>query len=186
MNELLYRFASWIGEMPVSTGLHESFYMYNWIESTHVMFLMLSLGMLLLIDLRMLGWIMPNVPASRIASRLGWPMAIGFSVMVITGVLLFIAIPVRTTQSIWFRIKFIMLIAAAINAFLFHRHLNASVATWDTAPVPPTRTRVAAATSLCLWAVIVTCGRFIAYDWYDCDNADNPDFIIWAAGCNVQ
>jgi hypothetical protein len=26
------------------------------------------------------------------------------------------------------------------------------------------------------------CGRFIAYDWYDCGK-DNSPFIDWAAGC---
>ena len=36
----------------------------------------------------------------------------GFVVMVVTGVLLFYAIPVRTYQSVWFRAKVIFLILA--------------------------------------------------------------------------
>ena len=67
--------------------LHESYYMYNWVESTHVLTLMVSLGMLFLIDLRMLGLALPDVPASRIAERLNVPMLIGFAVMFITGIL---------------------------------------------------------------------------------------------------
>ncbi|CAN0499099.1 unnamed protein product, partial [Discosporangium mesarthrocarpum] len=43
-----------------STLLHESYYMYNWTESTHVLTLMVSLGMLFLIDLRMLGVAFPD------------------------------------------------------------------------------------------------------------------------------
>ncbi|HEY7639185.1 MAG TPA: DUF6644 family protein [Steroidobacteraceae bacterium] len=182
MNELLLKFAEAIGATWISVALHESFYMYGWVESIHVITLMLSLGMLIVIDLRMLGLWLTDVPASRIAQRLDRPMLIGFSIMVVTGVLLYVGIPIRTTQSLWFRIKLILLVVAFINAWLFRRHMQASVGSWDVAPVPPRRTRVAAALSLTLWAGVVCCGRFIAYDWFDCGQ-NNPAFIDWAAGC---
>jgi uncharacterized protein DUF6644 len=182
MNEWLLKFAEAIGATSFSIGLHESYYMYAWIESIHVITLTISLGMLIVIDLRMLGAWLKDVPASKIAQRLDRPMLIGFSIMVVTGVLLYVGIPIRTTQSLWFRIKVILLVAAFINAWLFRRHMLASVGTWDAAPVPPRRTRVAAALSLTLWAGVVCCGRFIAYDWFDCGQ-DNPAFIDWAAGC---
>jgi hypothetical protein len=182
LNELLLKFAEAIGATWFSVALHESFYMYGWIESLHVITLMVSLGMLIVIDLRMLGLWLKDVPASKIAERLDRPMLIGFSIMVVTGVLLYVGIPIRTTQSLWFRIKVILLVAAFINAWLFRKHMQASVGTWDAAPLPPRRTRIAAALSLTLWASVVTCGRFIAYDWYDCGQ-DNPAFVDWAAGC---
>jgi len=186
LDRMLLSFAQWLEAKPWSVNLHESFYMYNWIESTHVLTLMLCLGMLLIIDLRMLGLSMNTVPASKIAARLNTPMAIGFVIMFITGIILYTGIPVRTTQSLWFRIKMILLVAAAVNAWLFHRHMKASVASWDTDPVPPKRTRVAAILSLSLWAGVIVCGRFIAYDWYDCGKAENSAFINWAAGCIVD
>ena len=182
MNEWLLKFAEAIGATGFSVALHESYYMYAWVESTHVITLTISLGMLIVIDLRMLGLWLTDVPASRIAQRLDKPMLIGFSIMVVTGVLLYVGIPIRTTQSLWFRIKVILLVVAFVNAWLFRRHMLASVGTWDAAPVPPRRTRIAAALSLTLWAGVVTCGRFIAYDWYDCGQ-DNPAFIDWASGC---
>lgn len=182
MNEWLLKFAESVGATWFSVALHESFYMYGWIESLHVITLMVSLGMLIVIDLRMLGLWLKDVPASKIAQRLDRPMLIGFSIMVVTGVLLYVGIPIRTTQSLWFRIKVILLVAAFINAWLFRKHMQASVGTWDAAPMPPRRTRIAAALSLTLWASVVMCGRFIAYDWYDCGQ-DNPAFVDWAAGC---
>ena len=182
MNEWLLKFAEAIGATSFSIGLHESYYMYAWIESIHVITLTISLGMLIVIDLRMLGLWLTSVPASTIAQRLDRPMLIGFSIMVVTGVLLYVGIPIRTTQSLWFRIKMILLVAAFINAWLFRKHMQRSVGSWDTAAVPPRRTRVAAALSLTLWAAVVFCGRFIAYDWFDCGQ-DNPPFIDWAAGC---
>jgi uncharacterized membrane protein SirB2 len=182
LNELVYNFAIWLDDMQWSTLLHESYYMYNWVESTHVLTLMVSLGMLFLIDLRMLGLAFADVPASKIAERLNVPMIIGFSVMFITGVLLFYAVPVRTTQSVWFRIKMVLLVACAVNAFLFHKRLNQSVSEWDTAARAPSRIRTGAMLSLGFWSLVVICGRFIAYDWFDCQH-DQGAFVSFVAGC---
>ena len=143
---------------------------------------MVFLGMLFIIDLRMLGFAFKEVPASTIAARLDKPMMIGFTVMIITGFLLYYAIPVRSTQSIWFRIKVVMLIIAGINAFLFRARMQRAEGTWDTEPRAPKQLRLGAAVSLFSWAVIVITGRTIAYDWFDC-HKELPYFMYWAAGC---
>jgi hypothetical protein len=182
LNEILLDLARWLDTQTWSTQLHESYYMYAWVESTHVLTLTVFLGMLCVIDLRMLGVAFPNVPASTIADRLDRPMVIGAIVMVITGFILYYAIPVRTTQSIWFRIKVVLLIAATINAFLFRRTMLASVDSWDTDPKPPRRIRIGAGLSLAFWSGVVATGRTMAYDWYDC-HKELPYFMYWAAGC---
>lgn len=182
LNEWLLAFARWLDTFSWSTQLHESYYMYAWIESTHVLTLMVFLGMLCVIDLRMLGVIFPRVPASVIAERLDKPMMIGFAVMIITGFILYFAIPVRSTQSIWFRIKVVLLIAAGINALLFRNRMRESTDTWDLDRIPPKRIRVGAGVSLALWSGVVITGRTIAYDWYDC-HKELPYFMYWAAGC---
>ncbi len=183
LNELLLEFAMWLDTFQSSTDLHESLYMYAWVESTHVLMLMLFLGMLLVIDLRLLGVAFTDIAASKIVERLDKPMLLGFVVMVISGVLLFYAIPVRSTQSIWFRIKVVLLIAAGINALLIRRMTRSSSLTWDNDPVPPRRIRVGAGLSLGLWTLVIATGRSIAYDWWDCSKADLPHFMYWAAGC---
>ena len=182
LNELVYNFAVWLDDTPWSTLLHESYYMYNWVESTHVLTLMVSLGMLFFIDLRMLGYALPEVPASKIAERLNVPMLVGFSAMFITGILLFYAVPVRSSQSVWFRIKMVLLVVCAVNAFLFHKRLNESVSTWDTEARAPRNIRLGAALSLGFWSIIVMCGRFIAYDWFDCQY-DQTALVEFLAGC---
>ena len=156
--------------------------MYAWIESTHVLTLILFLGMLFVIDLRMLGVAFADVPASTLLKRLNRPMIIGFAVMLITGFILYYAIPVRTTQSIWFRIKVVLLIASGINAWLFHRQVTATGNNWDHQATPPQRIRVGAGLSLLFWAGVVICGRTIAYDWYDC-HKEMPAMMYWLAGC---
>lgn len=37
LNEWLLRLATWLDAQQWSTDLHESYYMYNWVESTHVL-----------------------------------------------------------------------------------------------------------------------------------------------------
>ena len=182
LNELLLNLARWLDSQSWSTAIHESIYLYAWIETTHVITLMVFLGMLFVIDLRMLGAIFPKVPASIIAQRLDKPMMIGFAMMLITGFLLYYAIPVRTTQSLWFRIKVVLLIVAGINAFLFRAKMQASSSSWDLDPIPPKRIRVGAMLSLVLWAGVVITGRTIAYDWFDC-HKQLPYAMYWAAGC---
>lgn len=182
LNEWLLGFARWLDSMSWGTLLHESLYMYAWIESTHVLSLMIFLGMLFIIDLRMLGLTFTSVPASTIAERLDLPMKIGMAIMVITGFILFFAIPVRSTQSIWFRIKVVLMIGAVANALIFRKKMLAADGSWDSDPKAPKDLRRGAALSLGLWSAVVITGRTIAYDWYDCFQ-QLPYFMYWAAGC---
>ncbi|MBT3529620.1 MAG: hypothetical protein HOF74_05290 [Gammaproteobacteria bacterium] len=183
MNQFIFDIAVMLDNTQWSTLLHESYYMYNWVESTHVLTLVLCLGMLFLIDLRMLGYAFPGVPASSIADRLNMPMLIGFIVMFITGILLFYAVPVRTSQSVWFRFKMVLLVAAAVNAFMFHKRMNESVSTWDNDAKAPSAVRMGAILSLTFWSIIVIFGRFIAYDWFDCEYTDAGSLSQLLSGC---
>lgn len=181
----LLSFAEWLDTHAWSTALHESLYMYPWIESTHVLTLMLFAGTLIIVDLRLLGLAFREVPVSEMTQRmLPWTVA-GFVIMVITGALLFYAIPVRTYQSLWFRIKVVFLIIAGLNAWWMHRKIMANQAEWDSAPKPPAAARRSAALSLMSWAVVIVTGRFIAYNWFDCDRPQ-PDWVIFLAGCVVD
>ena len=160
--------------------------MYPLVESAHVLTLCLFVGMTVLLDLRLLGLALRKVRVSEISDRLfPWMMA-GFVAMVITGVALFYAIPIRSYQNIFFRLKMITLVVAGLNAWMFHNTVHRQVATWDLDRVPPKRARFAGAASLVLWAVIVVSGRMIAYNWFDCDKQPQPAFVNWAAGCVVD
>lgn len=182
---MLRTFVEWLDTHAWSTALHESLWMYPLIESTHVLAVMLFVGMLAMVDLRLVGAAFRGLPVSDLTGRLlPWSVA-GFVIMVTTGVLLFYAIPVRTYESIWFRIKVVLLIAGAVNAWWFHRRVQQGRATWNTAPVPPPAVRTAGATSLAIWAGVIVCGRMIAYNWFDCDYDPGP-VVSWLAGCVVE
>ena len=181
----LLPFCQWLAETSGSIALHESLYMYPLVESAHVLTLCLFLGLAIMFDLRLLGLTLVRVPMSEIRRRLGPWMVAGFVVMVITGVMLFYAIPVRSYQSLFFRVKVVALVLAGLNAFVFHATIDRRLAEWDRDPVPPRAARRAGASSLVLWAVIVVAGRMIAYNWFDCDKQPQPRIINVAAGCVV-
>ena len=176
-------FVQWLAATRGSIALHESQYLYPLVESTHVLTLCLFVGTAAVVDLRLLGLTLRRVPVSQVLRRLLPWTAAGFAIMVITGALLFYAIPVRTYHSVFFRIKVVMLVLAGLNVWVFHRHVQRTMGEWDTAPVTPRGARAAAAISLVLWAGIIVAGRMTAYNWFDCDIQPQSAFINWAAGC---
>jgi hypothetical protein len=182
----LLPFFEWLAGTPGSIALHESFYMYPLLESVHVLTLCVFVGMAVMLDLRLLGWTLKGVPVSQLTDRLMPWMAAGFAVMVLTGFLLVYAIPIRSYQSIWFRVKVVLLILAGLNAWVFHANAHRHVAEWDLTPTPPKGARLAGAFSLALWIAIIVAGRMIAYNWFDCDKQPQSAFINAAAGCVVD
>jgi len=163
----LLGFCRWLENTPGSIALHESILGYPIIESVHVLTLCLFLGLTIMLDLRLLGATMRHAPASVVLDRLLPWMRAGFAVMVLTGVLLFYAIPVKTYLNIFFRLKVVFLVMAGLNVAVFHSTIVHSVEKWDLEPVPPFRARLAGALSLTLWSAIVVAGRMIAYNWFD-------------------
>jgi hypothetical protein len=176
----------WLAQTRGSIALHESATMYPLVESVHVLTLCLFVGMSVLFDLRLIGLVLPQVRASEMAARLMPWMKFGFAVMVMSGVLLFYAIPVRSFQNIFFRIKMIALLLAGLNAWMFQVGIRRRTAEWDLQPTPPRAARLAGMASLTLWAVIIVAGRMIAYSWFDCDKQPQSAFVNWATGCVVE
>jgi hypothetical protein len=177
-------FAQWLATTSGSIALRESIFMYPLVESIHVLTLCLFVGLAAVLDLRLMGVTLKRVPVSEVARRLLPWMAVGFTIMVVTGGLLFYAIPVRSYHSVWFRTKVILLVLAGLNAWVFHARIWRSVTAWDLDPVTPKAARVAGAASLLLWAGIIVTGRMIAYNWFDCDKPQ-PPLVVLAAGCDA-
>ncbi len=179
----LHSLMQWMADTEWSIGLHESRYAYSIIESVHVWTLCLFVGFAVLLDLRLLGLTLKRVPVSEITTRvLPWTKA-AFAVMVVSGVLLYYAIPLRTYHNVFFRAKAILLVLAGLNAWAFHNGpVYRRLAEWDEAPVLPRRAKIAGAFSLALWAAIIFLGRMIAYNWFDCDTVQSA-FIDSIAGC---
>ena len=57
--------AIWLSETKWSIALHESLYMYPWIESAHVLSICFFVGILLFVDLRLMGVAFTKLPISE-------------------------------------------------------------------------------------------------------------------------
>jgi hypothetical protein len=163
---VLYHLFETAQELPVSIAIRESLWVYPVIETAHVLGMCLFLGLVAMMDLRLVGATMRTVPMSEVQQRLfPWQMA-GLAIMVSSGLLLVLSEPLRFYGNPFFQVKVVLLILAVVNATTFHLTVYRRVAEWDTQPVPPMPARLAGASSLLLWAGIVTAGRMIAYNWF--------------------
>ena len=180
---ILHNLMQWMADTPWSVGLHESRYAYSIVESVHVWTLCVFVGFAVFLDLRLLGFTLRGVPVSQITKRILPWTKIAFVLMVISGVLLFFAIPLRTYHNVFFRLKAVLLLLAALNAWVFHNGgMYRRLGEWDTAAATPRAAKLAGAASLALWVAIIFSGRMIAYNWFDCDKPE-PAIVDVLAGC---
>ena len=153
----------WLQDTQLGTSLRESIWMFPIVEGTHVLALSISVGTLFWMDLRLTGKFMKNQPMSKVSSSvLPWTL-MGFGVMTITGIFLFWCQAVKAYNSIFFKMKIIMLVLAAINALAYHATIYLKMDEWDKVIPPPARARFAGWASIILWIGIIICGRTMAY-----------------------
>jgi hypothetical protein len=168
-----------------SEALLESMNLWELLEGTHLLGLVLFVGTVLVVDLRLLGVIFRRTRVSVISDSILPLTVFGFAFVVVTGMALLFAKPLLYYHSIWFRLKMILLALAMINILVFHRRIQKSQGAWDAEPVPPGKVRAAAAISLLGWFAVITCGRFIAYDWFECGKPQ-PTFINAVEACKAS
>ncbi len=157
----------WIDALESSIALRESAYGYAILLTIHVVTIIMFAGLILMMDLRLLGWGNRSSPVSQVQSQLfPWQMfAMGANGL--TGLALVYAQPLRYYPKIFFWLKMGMMALAGLNALVFHFTTYKSVAQWDTDPVPPPGARRAGFIGLVLWAGVIVFGRLTAYNWID-------------------
>ena len=155
---------------------------WNLLEGTHLLSLMLFAGTIFVVDLRLLGVIFRRTSVSVIDRRV-LPLTIwGLVFMTITGLWLFFAKPLVYYHNVWFRLKVLLILFALVNIAVFHFRVQKSQGAWDAQPRPPLGARISAAVSIGVWLAVITCGRFIAYNWFDCGKPQ-PGFINAVQEC---
>lgn len=158
------------GEYPMSwsEALLGSLNFWGLLEGTHLLSLMLFAGTIFVVDLRLLGVTFRRTPVSVLSDKVLPLTVFGFVLVVLTGLALFYAKPLVYFHNIWFRAKLVFIALALINIVVFHLRVQRNRHEWDAAPRPPVAARTSAILSLASWVVVITLGRFIAYDWYEC------------------
>lgn len=173
--ESFFHWLSWElgkGKAPDSESwsqlVHESFNYWNILEGTHLMTVGLFFGTILVVDLRMLGLMFKKTPLSEISDRTLPLTVVGFLTLVITGVLVFMSKPEEYYHNLMFRTKMLAILIAMINIAVFHFKVQKTQTSWDKAENPPLAAKLSASISLICWLLVISCGRLIAYNFFDC------------------
>lgn len=160
----ILKICEWIQNTELSTAIREGALYYPIIGGVHLLAIALFGGMLLAVDLRLLGWSMRSYAVSDVVTQLRAWKRFGFVVVVASGILLGWSEPLKLYHSKSFWIKMALLLLVAVHALFFRRAVYGNPAKLDQAPAMPADAKLAAALSLILWAGLVLSGRLIAFD----------------------
>ena len=156
---------AWLEATPISLLVRESIWGFPIVVAIHIMGLMLSIGLLVWFDLRLLGASMRGYRASAMYRRLAPWMFTGFAMMMLSGLMLFAAFATAAYENLYFRIKVAAMVLAAVNAFVYHRYTERRIVEWD-AGAPPSGARLAGLVSICVWFVVIVSGRMMSYTMF--------------------
>jgi len=158
---------TWIHDSPIGTAVRESDWMFPTFESIHVVFLTLTFGSIILLDLRLTGIGFKGRSVSDVTKDVMVWTWVGFLGAALTGSLLFTSNAVQYYADWATRGKFTCMGLAAINMLVYELLYHPTIAKWDNNDVPPTRVRVAGFLSICLWMCVVIFGRWIGFSTQD-------------------
>jgi hypothetical protein len=154
--------AQLITDSALGTSIRESVYAYPIIEGLHLIGLTFSVGLILFVDLRLLGVFLRNVPVTDILRPLRPWLLTGFALTFITGALLFTSNAAKFINLWIFPLKILFIALAGVNALWFESLWGAKADQWQAFALPKP-VRFAALTSITLWSAVIVAGRLIPY-----------------------
>src|SRR5580693_9521865 len=160
---MLLSFAQWIQFTTFFTALRGSANVYPIIMSLHMIGIALFGGMILMTDLRLLGWAMTKRSVSDVVDQFRVPKRWGLLLTATCGILMAGSKAEEYYYNAFFRTKLILLASVLLCELLFYRRVYANPAALDSSPSVPGNAKLAAALSLLLWTSIACCGRGIGY-----------------------
>jgi hypothetical protein len=156
----------WLEGLAWTTAIRESVWGYPMIETAHVASIVAFAGLVIMMDLRLVGLAFTHAPLAQIQRRLfPWQIA-GLVPSTATGLLLCCIDPMRYYGNVFFRVKLVLLALAGLNALAFHLKTYRRAERWDEDPQATATARLAGAVSLLLWSATIVSGRLIAYNWF--------------------
>src|SRR5580704_5973461 len=160
---MLLSFAQWIQFTTFFTALRGSANVYPIVMSLHMVGIALFGGMILMTNLRLLGWAMRKRSVADVIEQLRVPKRWGLVLTATCGILMAGSKAEEYYYNAFFRTKLILLALVLVQELVFYRSVYADPAALDQAPSTPGSAKLAAALSLLLWTSIACCGRGIGY-----------------------
>jgi len=154
----------WLEATTIATEIGENEILFPWIESVHVLAIVLVFGTISIVDVRLLGIASLDLPVRRVMRDV-IPYTWGaFTIAAVTGSLMFASDAVHYAHNRLFQAKLVLLALAGLNMGLFHLIGARDIEHWDSKFGPtPKAARIAAALSLLLWIGVVALGRGIGF-----------------------
>jgi hypothetical protein len=155
----LLPFIEWVASSSLSHAISTSTWAFAVIESIHLLALSVIGGAVLIVDLRLLGYGIKTQTLAELA-RNAQPWFLGsWTVMIVTGLLLFVSEPQKLYYSTPFAVKMSCLLLGTIFALTVRRKVT--LAGEDR--VPPIVMKLVALISLALWFGVGAGGRWIGF-----------------------
>lgn len=153
----------WVQSTDFFTALRGSWYVYPAVMSTHLAGIALFGGMILAVDLRLLGVAMRQRPVADVIGQLRRLKWIGFVLVATCGILMFGSKAEEYYYNAFFRTKMTILALIFLHGFVFRGSVYRQAAKFDEAGRIPGRAKLAAGLSLVLWLGMIIAGRGIGY-----------------------
>jgi uncharacterized membrane protein len=147
----------------LGTTIAESTWMFPTIESIHVIALVTVVGMIAIVDLRLIGVASRNLAVTKLSKdTLPWVWG-AFALAAITGLLLFCSKASSYVINPYFLWKMGLLVLAGLNMMYLHLTTWRTVEHWDLDPTVPFAAKLAGTLSLIFWLGVVFFGRAIGF-----------------------
>ena len=141
--------------------IQATYWLWPILEIFHFFGLTLLMGGLIIVDLRMIGFL-SYIGLEEVKKLL--PLVIfGFLVNLITGVLFLFGDPSRYSINIGFQIKMILVLLAGCNAAIYHLKVEPLFSNLNLTDRLPLVIKITGFTSLTLWTGVLLFGRLIPY-----------------------
>jgi uncharacterized membrane protein len=150
---------AWLSSYAITEAVNSMPWVWASAETLHFIGLCLSLGVLLLVNLRLLG-LMRAIPFAALHRLLPWAL-LGFGLNLVTGMVFFISASDRYTGNRAFAYKIVFMMIAAAN-FLY---LTVVTRLWGLRPgdAPGLAEKAMAMSSIVLWLGLVYFGRMLPF-----------------------
>ena len=155
----LLPFIEWVASSPLSKAISTSTWAFAVIESIHLLALSVIGGAVLIVDLKLLGYGIRTQTLEEVARDAQKWFLGSWTVMIVTGLLLFWSEPQKLYYSTPFAVKMICLLLGTIFALTVRRKVTLA----GEGRVPPIVLKLVALVSLALWFGVGAGGRWIGF-----------------------
>ncbi len=149
----------WLEATALGEFIRSSAWLFPGIECIHLLGLVMLGGAVLALDLRLLGLLLPDQPTRVVGQASHRLLLAGITLMILTGVPLFLSEAIKCYYNTSFWVKIITLVPAIVFALTYRKR----IALAEEGTVSGVTRRLTALASLGMWFTVAAGGRWIGF-----------------------